>query len=346
LVNQLAVIFLYSMHHMKTFKPYFLPQLCAVFLLVIALQSCSENPGSWKNEQIKAGKRDDFHELNNQALKALKAGDVKALAPIISKELDENTYTNRQAELIGNRLTDNEYVLRDEYYVVNEYRDFDTIKTTGSGINSHAFYYPGTAREMYWAFFEPRSSANKYLITLMYAKLDYGWKLTMLDLAPYTINGKTAPELFKLAKDNYDKKQTIEAINNITLAMTCLKPSEIWRYTCENDAHDFYPKILEKANTEYKFPYVLNDVPTKPRIIKIYTKSTNEGTYPMVYYLSKIKVSDTVAIKNENIQIRKALSKVMPGFDQDKKYVLYSAFNDKSKTSKYADHFDMVDKLQ
>ena len=81
----------------------------------------------------------------------------------------------------------------DEYYVINKYKDADTIDSAVPGINGYALKYPGTTQEMYLAFFIPQESNNKYMISFTYAKFDYGWKISDLEVAPYTINGKNRP---------------------------------------------------------------------------------------------------------------------------------------------------------
>ena len=324
----------------------FQPAKILVFLLVgLLLQSCTNKPGSWKNDAIKAGKREDFHELNDEVFKGLKANDPKQLNFLMSKELLENSYTNRSIELISNRLNDDNYRLLDEYYVINKFRDYDTIKATGSGNKRYGLNYPGITKEMYIGFFVPAASENKYMITIAYGKYDYGWKISKLDLAPYTINGKTAPELFNLAKSEYEKNYLIDAVNEMSLASTYLKPSEYWQYPQEEEINEFYGKVLNEANEKYKFPFTLTQIATKPRIIRVYNETVPEGSYPMIYYLSAINLKDTVAIKKENENIRKVIGTVMPGIDKNKKYVFYAAFNTGPGGGKTVEHFDITDTL-
>ncbi len=330
---------------MKLFKSYLL-KVSGILLIVIVLQSCFDQPGSWKNEKIKASRRADFHALNDQVFKLLKANDAKQLGFFMSKELIEDTYTTRLIELVSNRLADNNYELLDEYYVINKFTDNDTVKATKASKNSYDLYYQGITREMYFSFFTPKAGDNKYMITVVYAKYDYGWKISQLDVAPYTINGKTAPELFEMAKQEYAKNYLIDAVNNMSLASNCLRPGDMWNYPNERDISEFYAKIMTEANDHYKFPFTLTGVPTKPRIIRVYMETVDEGSYPMVYYLSSIKLADTVALKKENGNIRKVIGNVMPGIDKDNKYIFYSAFNTKPDGRKTVDHYDLTDKLQ
>ncbi|GAC1306593.1 MAG: hypothetical protein NVSMB24_17150 [Mucilaginibacter sp.] len=79
--------------------------ICALFLIIL-IQSCAPTvPGSWKNGKINSGKRSDFQQLNNEALKYLKANDPKGLKAVLSREMIASN-NERQVELISNRLKD------------------------------------------------------------------------------------------------------------------------------------------------------------------------------------------------------------------------------------------------
>jgi hypothetical protein len=314
---------------------------CAALLIV---QACVTVPGSWKNEKISSGKRDDFHQLNSDALRYLKANDPKGLRALLSKEmLGENN--ERLVELISNRLTDNPYDLLDEYYVVNRYRDTDTVATQGGDIKRYAMIYPYAATQMYFAFFIPKKPASKYMISLIFAKFDYGWKIIKMELAPYTINGKTAPELFDLAEDEYNKKYLQAALNNVTLALSCITPCSYWRYPQQHETAIFYGKLTALVEERYRYPLVLKQVSTGPMILRVYSKTTDDGTFPLIYYMTHFNVSDTNAVKKENLQIRSAVKKIMPGLDEGSPYIYYSAFNKEPTGYETVDHFDMIEKL-
>jgi hypothetical protein len=329
---------------MKHYKPYL--KLPLFLLMLFVLQSCVTKPGTWKNEKIETGIRSDLHELSNEALTYLKVNNFKRLKLLMSKDLKEDTYTERVVEHISNHLNDYKYNLFDEYYIINKYHDADTISPAGGGIKSYGLIYKGAEKEMYMAFFLPNRSENKFLISLVFSKFNYGWKISGLDVEPYTVNGKTGPELFKMAKEAYSKSYLIDAVNTAALANICNKPVDIWQYPDEADLHSFYEQIVNEANEKYKFPFILNDVPTKPRIIRIFNQTDEKGSFPMIQYLSAINLKDTTAIKNENMQIRKVIGKVMPGLDKNKKYVFYAAFNEKPSSRKEVDRFEMTDKLQ
>ena len=319
--------------------------LFSFLALITILQSCSSDPGYWKNEQISSGKRADFHSLNEQALKALKANDPAQLGFLEAKELIDDSYNISKIDHISNSLNAADYSVVNEYYAVNKYKDYDTINVTSP--DHYKIVYPGTAREMYIAFFLPKTGDNKTLITLTYAKLSYGWKVISLDEGPYTINGKTAPRLFKLAQAEYNKGYLVNAVNNMQLANTSVKPAGIWEYPDESDMNIFYARISFEANKKYKFPVVIQQVPTHPRIFRIFNSEASSGGYaPAIYYLSSIKLADTAGLRRENELIKKVISQIIPGIDKDNKCLIYIAFNEMPKVKKSVDRFEMDDKLQ
>jgi hypothetical protein len=332
---------LYSTFVMRFIKSF------GFLLIIVALQSCmNDKPGYWKNDQISSGKRSNFHELNNQLLASLKANDLKQLEFIESKELLANSYMPRQVDLMSNGLKKENYILLDEYYLINKYKRLDTIKELSKGVNSHKLLYNGTTREMYLAFFVSETAKNKWMITATYCKFDYGWKLNDIEYNMYTANGKTAPELFEQAKKKYLKNYLVDATNDMQLASSVLRPNEMWIYTNEDDISLFASRLIAEANGKYKFPLVLQQVPTHPRIFRVFNQELNGAYYPQIDYQSSIKLADTDALKKENENVKKAIGEVFPGLDKDRTHILYSIFNEMPSSNKSVDRFDINDKLQ
>jgi hypothetical protein len=342
------MFYIRGLNYMKTvcLNPIKTSLVCALFLF---LQSCGGPtvPGAFKNDKISSGKRDDFHQLNTQVLKVLKADDPKGMQPYLAKEmLGENI--DRLVEHIGNRLTDNNYDLVDEYYVVHKFKDTDTVATTSGDVKRYRLLYPFKAKEMYMAYFAPKKPANKYMISLVYAKFDYGWKIVAMDVELYTINGKTAPELYKLAQDQFDKKEFQAALNNVSLAQTCWKPGLYWQYPDEVDAAAFYIKLRADVELKYHYPIVLKQLATGPMILRVYTKNADndEGTYPYIYYMTHFDLKNTKEVEKENLQMRAVVAKLMPGLTDGNKYIYYSAFNKQPTGYVTVDHYDMVDEVK
>jgi hypothetical protein len=328
-----------------TYSKIFLP---FAFIILILLQGCNDSPGTWVNKQISSGKRDDFHKLNTEALQYIKADDMNDLSILMSKELAAENYTNHTVDLISNELKANDYTLMDEYYIVRDSTKADTVnaRSPTGGKTAYNLQYSNATGAKYIALFIPKSGLSKSLISLIYNKYDYGWKISSLNVAPYTINGKTAPELFELAKQQFANNHLVSAVNTAQLATLCLKPAEIWQYNQQDDINTFYGNLTYQVNNKYSFPFVLTQVATHPKIISIINQSNDGGSYPEIYYVSSIKVADTDAIKKENLEVRKAISTAMPGLDKDNKYLLYSVTNKVPSATENTPRFDMIERLQ
>ncbi len=329
---------------MKPLYPKF--KLVAPLCLVFLIQACSPpKPGTYKNDEISSGKRSDFHNLNTTALKYIKANSLKELQLMMSKEMIDNSGNERQVERMSNRLTDNDYDLVEEYYVVAKHKGDDSVAASGTDVNRHKLKFNVAVQEMYFAFFAPKKSDNKYMISLVYSKLSYGWKITKLGLGEYTANGKTGPELAKLAKEEYDKKYLISAANNMQLALSCLNPSPVWEYADTAATDRFYDQVFKEAGKKNRYPIVLTQLPTRPMVLSVSMQRNDTWSAPNVWYMTHISIKDTNEVKKENLEVRKQLSKLLPGIDKDNKYVTYTAFNEFPTASKSVDRFEMTDKL-
>lgn len=332
---------------MKTLSFNFFKLFCCLLILVW-LQSCSNEIGAWKNDKIKQSNHDELGGLNSKVIKCLKDNDLKSLEPYLSKELFQDNYTANHVQHASNQLRQDSFVNFDEYYTVNKYIQADTINNLSRGANSYRLVYPGMAQEMYISMLVPKntSAPNKSMITLVYAHFDYGWKLNILTVGLYTINGKTATGLYELAKAEYKQNYLIAAANTMSLAASCNRPNDIWQYIKEDELYKFFQQTADEANKKFHYPIILDKVSTQPRIVRLYNLTSADGTYPNIIYLTKISVKNIDAIKRENDEIKKVIGAALPGIDKNKKYVTYSAYNEMPDGTRVVPHYDIKDVLQ
>ena len=323
-------------------------KLLTCFLITALLPGCRTEVGTWQNDQIKGSISDELHDLNKQVFRYIRENDTKKLERYLSKELIEDVSTVRTADRISHQMRKDSFVRFNEYYVMNKYIERDTITAAKQGINSYQLIYPGTTQEMYITLLVPKDSKspNLPMITAVYSNFNYGWKLSKLDMALYKINGKTAPELYELAKREYKNNYLISATNTMMLATTCARPNEIWQYNVEEDLYKFSGKLIKEANAQFEFPVTLDKVSSKPTIISMYNDTSDEGTYPIICYLTKVNLKDTAAINRENAEVKKVIDAVLPGIDKNKKQLIYYAYNQRPNRNMLVPHAVIIDKLQ
>jgi hypothetical protein len=299
-------------------------------------------PGVRKNEDIKAGKREEFHQLNDQVLKSLKAGDVEGLKSLRSAD-EAKQNISKLVDSISKQLTTNDYHLLDEYYVINKYADSDTIIATGPNIDRYGLKYPYVTFEEYFAYFLPKQGDNKYMLGLIYGKYKEGWKIINLSLAPYTIGGKIGPELYQQAREDYDKNNFPGAAQASAKAVLCMKPAPYWQYPDLEDARKFYTKTQGYIKY-YQFPFVLFTVRTGPMLLSIGDKETPDGVYPLVTYMTHYDIKNAVAVKQENQDINKQINRMLPGLVKHYDRIYYSAYNQMPTGKNNPPHFDITAK--
>jgi hypothetical protein len=314
----------------------------AIAAILLLLQSCTTVPGTWKNERISGGKRENFHNLNAEAFQYLKANDLQKLQSFSSGNLNDSS--KREFGPISNLLNHNAYHLLDEYYVINKYSDTDTVATKYGDIKRYGIIYPYKTFEMYFAFFAPKNVKNASLISLGYGKFKDGWKIFFLQQAPYTMNGKTAPELFAQARDEYDQRAFAAAYYHTMLAISCERPCAYWRYPEESDMNVFFGKAIVQTFAAYRFPIVLKQVSSGPMILSFGPQRSNGGVFPNIRYMTHFNLKDTVAVKKENVQLNVAVKQLMPGLDRGG-CIIYSAFNQNPADNRLAPSFQIRTEL-
>jgi hypothetical protein len=318
--------------------------LCAVSFLT---QCCSPpKPGIYANDQIPSSQRSKLHDLNKLLFEGLKANSKKNLGGVFSQEMIDDNSNLKTVEMVSNYNKVAEYSLMDEYYMVNTKKGNDTIRVTDKNVNNHRVIFDRVTPEMYLAFFNQKGTPNQWLVSALYCKLSYGWKLVDLSVNRYTQNGKTAMELCEYAKDRYAKGYLLDAVNAMALSRECMNPYGNWQYPQNQEMDSFYADLLNKANDKYTFPLVISQVSTQPKIFRVGTETRPDGVFPTVYYRSTVKLSDVKGIKKENDAIKKAIGQVLPGIDKDKKYIFFSAFNKLPNSHESVDRFEATDTLK
>lgn len=333
---------------------YTLIYLSVASFFIILLSACNntQKPGIYKGDQISSGTRSKLHKLNDDLLAALKTNNPEDLELLMSQAMIDDRHNRLvTTEEISIRMKSGDYSLMSEYYMVADPKvtsATNTIKERDLGINNFdlTFAKSTEASEMYVAFFTAEKAMQKWLVTAIYNKYNYGWKVDRLEVKPYAENGMTAPELMEKAKALIKDGYWLDGSNTASYAKNCLQPYSTWRYVNEKAIKDYNYEALDIVKSHYKLPIVISSIPTHPRIWRIRIERTPDGSFPNVNVLSSINLLDTVALKKENEAIRQSIGSVMNGIDKDKKYIYYTTYNETKQGVAVNDHYDFVQKLK
>lgn len=319
-----------------------------ILFAVLLFQNCTiGTSGIWQDDHIDKDKRTQINTLNDKLLKGIITNDtnnVKALFSdlLINKGGDFNGFINKLHDVIKT----------DGYRIFHEYDvrvvttgNVTSIPSGFSDDNDFSISFQPANKESYVSLLFPKELENDISLLIIYGKYGKDWKINILNFGQYSLLGKNAIDYYKLAKVKYDKSYLIDAVNNIQLAQKLLQPNnQFFQYLKNKEINEFYEKVLKEANSKFPLPMTFDNIPTKPKLFKIYPEIVQGAFYPMVCYVSSINIKDTITLKKENEQVKKEVSRIFTGIDQDKQFVLYKAWKDYPNESTPVEYFGFVDK--
>ena len=322
--------------------------LLTIFLF--GLQSCKLGTSNFvSNEKIDTQIRNEIKSLDKIVVESFFENNPKFIKGIMSDMLLKKD-GDKIDDIIhkANNLVDNkEYRILDQYYVKNTSKGLSN--TVMSGLNDQKDYiihYKAENKEMFVSLIVIKNGLDEFLITNIYGKYNDGWKLNIIYIGEYTLNGMTAIELYKKAKKQYEKGYIVDAVNNMLLSSQVSKPAnEYWQYQNEHEMKKFYDKVINDAKNKYHFPITLTKIDTKPELLNISPQGMNEGFFPMINYLTKIDLKDTIRTRIENDKIHNLIGTIFKGIDIDKKYIFYKAWNEIPNGKNIKPNYGFVKKM-
>ncbi|NQX42565.1 hypothetical protein SAMN05421820_112196 [Pedobacter steynii] len=323
----------------------------AIILFALFFYSCNVGTTrTWNTENINKDTKGQIKALNDSLMKCIKNNDLAGLRSLLSDALMEKSGNDMEqfVKQVGLMLKTTGYKVLNEQYANNSAVGLDNnIPVNISSDQGYTIHYKALNKEMYVSLLLPEGLTNELLITAIYGKYGEDWKLNIIQFGSYSVMGKKAPDYYKMAKESYGKANLIDAVNYSWIATRLLQPANAFiQYQKQSEITAFQLKVTKEANGKYQMPLVLDQIPGKPEVFRIYPEVLGDGIYPMVYYRSRIKLADTAALRVENEAVKKEVNRIFKGINEDKQAVLYWAFNELPDGQKRVEHFGFADKIK
>ncbi|WP_373397483.1 hypothetical protein V8V91_23450 [Algoriphagus halophilus] len=304
-----------------------------ILLIALGLQSCNVGTtGTWKDENIEQSLKTEIARLDEKVLEAITTNNSDLVKSIMSDKLLEKIGKDidQLIEQAGNVITTTDYRILNQFLATNSTTGLGNTVISGvNGLNDYFILYQALNEEMFISLIIPKNGIDEFIVTNIYGKYPEGWKLNIIQLGQYKVNGKTAPELYSEAKAKYEKGYLMDAANNMFLSSNVSNPAnKFWQYQKEDEMKKFYEKVMTEINSEYKFPITIEAIASKPQILTIYPQGTADGYFPMIEYLTNLDLKDTVQTKAEYEEVHSEIIKSFKGIDKDKDYIFYKAFSE------------------
>lgn len=302
-------------------------------IILVGLQGC--NVGTTKikiDESIDYNLKKEINALDEIVYEAFSSKNIEPLKTIMSDPLlkKDNGELNKIADQTSNTFSLTTYKVLNQFHIKNTTSaSTNTILSVNNNLNDYIIHCKVSQEELFVSLLTVENGLNEFLVTNIYCKYPNGWKLNILQLGQYKVNGSTAPELYSKAKQKYDQGYFMDAAFFMILSSNVAKPADkFWQFQNEDEMNDFYEKIMTEINSMYKFPFILEKVETKPQILTIFPQETVDGYFPMIEYLTFLDLEDTLQTKAEYENIHAEIVELFRGIDIDKDYMFYKAFSE------------------
>lgn len=320
-----------------------------VLLICTVFFACSKktNAGIYKNNEIDNIEKEKVAQLNKQLISSLFKKDVVGVKKLLSDELLKK-FNDNAIELIdkvGSVMKNESYTVMDEYLIIHNQPNITTvIPYDDRGDSSYSLSFQTINDEIYTSLLLIKNDNFELLVTAIYGRYFGEWKLNVLNFGQISVFGKSAPDYFKLCKQNYSDSNYADLTINLRLLNECLLPSEnYFNYRILEDAKKFTDSVMNELNKKFSFPIVLNTIPSKPELISFTVEVLEEKPIPAILYKSNISFKDTNALKAEYLLIKNEAAKLYKGVDKTQRTVLYRAFNElpsDGNSVPYKNYFD------
>lgn len=326
-----------------------LKKVIILILSIITLQSCnSHSNGTFKNDDIDRRKREEIKALNDKLFKAIENKDLVTINTLLADTLKKTVNVNQFVSSFITNLKLTDYKILDEYNVMNNEnkKDFQ-LSSDNHGVNDYDVKFTPLNKEIYTSLIISKDQDNEFLMLVGYGKYGEEWKVNMLYSGQYRLFGKTAPEYYESAKDANKTSNLVDAFNYSDVANELLKiKTEFFQFKNEKQIVEFFEKASSDFSTKYPFPLKLDNVSTTPEIYSLTTQISNGSISPKISYKSAIPISDELALKKENDNVKTEIGKMFTGVDQHKKYIFYMVSNEFPEVGKVAEQYGFVDTLK
>ncbi|KAA5536594.1 hypothetical protein F0919_02685 [Taibaiella lutea] len=305
-----------------------------------------------KNSEIDKNIKSEVQKTNEALINALMDGNMSSFKNITSDKLIDIMDKDRSDTLIltyGKAISNKHFKVLDEFYTKVPFENkLVNIENNSRKGMEYTLSYQALNKESYTSMLVADvDSFHEVLITVIYGKYGPNWLINIIYFSDYSFFGKNARGLFANARRCMKDSNIVDAHLNIMMAQSCSKPNgETLKYKSDSAINNYLDYINRIAAAKYIFPVPIITIDTKPEILKVAPQIiSNAGVFPMVYYKTIVPLKEIARLKAENELIRKRIGSVFKGIDQNKKYVIYRAYNEIPQGNKVVDYYGFLDDL-
>ena len=323
-----------------------------LIILLTALAACSGSSGrkAYYNDDIPTKVSKSINPLNNVVIDAIRSDNAALISSILSENLRKNMTQERidsNINYVNNLIGGKTFKFLDQIYIPNtKAMNYDSIGA-GFGEDRYYIYYEPYNTEVFVSLLYPDHSYDEFLITLIYSKYSSGWKLDVIKFGVYKVLSKNAVDYYKESVEFYSKRHLIDASNALNVMWQCQRPAgQYFRYKLDDEMVNMLNYITNELQFTYEFPMAVDTIENSARIFNVYPHRVSGLYYPMIQYITHVKLYDFAGLEEENKLIQQRIESFFPGITKNNETIYYRAYNEVPQGNKRVMHYGFLQAIK
>ncbi len=323
-----------------------------MFVLFLS-QSCISGTGKeqvTQNDKIDPKVKATIEVLNGEVYAIMCENNYEKLSQMFTDTLVSTVGPDFAGKFMPNMqkvMKDSKYRVFDEFSIARA-KPADTVSLTGgheAGTYTMKLITP-VAADAFVAMLVAGDSINEVMLTLTYININGKWKINNLYGENYSLGRKNAIELYHEAQSLQKSGYLTDAEATMALAKDCMIPGgRSFQYKKQTEMSTFVDTLIKQTDNKYTLPYTFNEIKTKPKVVDVRYQVFEGQFVPLVAYQSTVNVGDTVALKQENDLLQKAVPTLFNGIDKVNKTILYRAYNELPNGQNNPRYYGYIEKV-
>ncbi|WP_282016125.1 hypothetical protein [Marinifilum flexuosum] len=174
-------------------------------------------------------------------------------------------------------------------------------------------------------------------LTTIMGKYDNEWKIDAFLIGLLKVNDKDADDWLNEAEYWFEQGDYIMADYCLKLSNWLLKPAnEFWKYENEKEILESSQILRRKINRKFKLPSSIEELSSKPKIVKIFPTISYNNVYPAITYVTKFPLNDSISLSNECSALEPTISNYFKNIESDSVIIkIIDKYDPWSESEKY-----------
>lgn len=302
-----------------------------ISILAFLLSACKRGRYN-QDREIDLDLQKEIDVLNTRLIHAISGNHQDSLFALCGDDLKATSGLkhgmNDLITFLSDIATKWPYSVKHRFYARYPEKNRAVVLTTGEGgEHDYTIRYRSPTRHSFVSIGYFEDSGRAVALLTIWNSYNGTWKLSSTRAGFVKAFQKDAVDWYYHARQQYASNDLIDAANSMTICKNLLQPGgEHWLYRLHDDITGLMAQINSSLEMDYHFPIVMEDVTTKPEIFGAKPLIFREGSYPLIAYVTKQNLHDSIALSRECDSVNAHIGDVFKDIDHYNTMIFYRAF--------------------